>query len=59
MRLVPNQSDEEIQKNSQISLKALSKICKVKVKPHHGGEPYVSPTDMPAYKQSKAMEDLW
>ena len=32
----------------------------VKVSPHHGGEPYVSPTDIPAYvAASKAMETTY
>ncbi len=58
MRLVPNQSDKEI---SQLFLRYFKSIApksvKVKVTPHHGGEPYVSPTDIPAYlAASKAME---
>jgi acetylornithine deacetylase/succinyl-diaminopimelate desuccinylase-like protein len=32
----------------------------VKVTPHHGGEPYVSPTDIPAYlAASKAMQTTY
>ena len=58
MRLVPNQKDEEI---TRIFTKYFNDIApesvKVKVTPHHGGEPYVCPTNIPAYlAASKAME---
>jgi acetylornithine deacetylase/succinyl-diaminopimelate desuccinylase-like protein len=61
MRLVPNQSDKEI---TQLFLRYFNNIApksvKVKVTPHHGGEPYVSPTDIPAYlAASKAMETTY
>tara|TARA_B100000902_G_scaffold163425_2_gene158645 strand:- start:69435 stop:70826 length:1392 start_codon:yes stop_codon:yes gene_type:complete len=58
MRLVPNQSDNEITKKfTEYFNKIAPKSVKVKVTPHHGGEPYVSPTNIPAYKAaSKAME---
>ena len=58
MRLVPNQSDEEItEKFTKFFESIAPKSVKVKVMPHHGGEPYVSPTDIPAYQAaSKAME---
>ena len=61
MRLVPNQSDEEITEKFTNFFKSIApKSVKVKVKPHHGGEPYVSPTDMPAYQAaSKAMEKTY
>ena len=62
MRLVPNQSDEEItQLFTDYFLKiAPKKSVTVKVKPHHGGEPYVSPTDIPAYKAaSLAMQTTY
>tara|TARA_B100001094_G_scaffold332471_1_gene404676 strand:- start:1293 stop:2678 length:1386 start_codon:yes stop_codon:yes gene_type:complete len=61
MRLVPKQSDEEI---TELFSDYFSSIApnsvKVKVTPHHGGEPYVSPTDIPAYlAASKAMETTY
>ena len=61
MRLVPKQSDEEI---TELFSNYFSSIApnsvKVKVTPHHGGEPYVSPTDIPAYlAASKAMETTY
>ena len=61
MRLVPNQSDDEItQLFSNYFKKLAPKSVKVKVTPHHGGEPYVSPTNIPAYlAASKAMEETY
>ena len=61
MRLVPNQTDEEITEKFTKFFKSIApKAVKVKVAPHHGGEPYVSPTDIPAYKSaSKAMETTY
>ncbi len=58
MRLVPNQNDEEITKKFTDYFIAIApKSVRVKVKPHHGGEPYVCPTDIPSYiAASKAME---
>ena len=58
MRLVPNQSDKEITKLfSDYFKKIAPKSVSVKVTPHHGGEPYISPTDIIAYKAaSQAME---
>ena len=58
MRLVPNQSDKEITKLFSDYFKNIApKSVSVKVTPHHGGEPYVSPTDIIAYKAaSQAME---
>lgn len=51
MRLVPNQSDKEI---TQLFEKHFTAIApdsvSVKVKPHHGGEPYVTPIDIPEYQ---------
>ena len=50
MRLVPNQKDDEITKLFSDYFKAIAPdSVSVKVMPHHGGEPYVSPTDIPAY----------
>ncbi len=58
MRLVPNQTSEKITKLFTKYFKEIApKSVKVEVKPHHGGEPYVSPTDMPEYiAASKAMK---
>ena len=58
MRLVPNQSDAEITKMFEDHFKKIApKSVKVDVRPHHGGEPYVAPTDSPAYlSASTAME---
>ena len=61
MRLVPNQTDEEITEKFTNYFKSIApESVKVKVMPHHGGEPYVSPTDIPAYTAaSKAMETTY
>ncbi len=61
MRLVPNQSDEEITKLfSDYFLEIAPRSVKVKVTPHHGGEPYASPTNIPAYIAArKAMETTY
>lgn len=59
MRLVPNQSSEKI---TEIFSKHFNSIAppfvKVEVRPHHGGEPVVTPTDSVAFKAaSMAMEE--
>ena len=61
MRLVPNQSDEEITTLFTDYFKSIApKSVSVTVTPHHGGEPYVSPTHIPAYvAASKAMETTY
>ena len=61
MRLVPNQSDEKITKLfSDYFTSIAPKSVTVKVSPHHGGEPYISPTNIPAYRAaSKAMENTY
>ena len=61
MRLVPHQKEEEITKLfSDYFLNIAPKSVVVKVTPHHGGEPYVSPTNIPAYlAASKAMETTY
>ena len=50
-RLVPNQTSEEI---TQLIIAHFNKIAPdyvtVNVKPHHGGEPYVTPIDSIAYQ---------
>ncbi|WP_346754022.1 dipeptidase [Splendidivirga corallicola] len=61
MRLVPNQDSEEITKLFTEHFKSLApESVKVKVTPHHGGQPAVTKTDSIAYKAaSKAFEDAW
>ncbi len=61
MRLVPNQSSEKITKIFQDHFEKIAPSCvKVKVLPHHGGEPVVTPTDSVAFKAaSKAMEETF
>jgi len=51
MRLVPNQSSDEIAAMFQKHFESIAPdSVKVKVTPHHGGEPVVTPTDSVAYK---------
>ncbi|TAH42839.1 MAG: dipeptidase [Bacteroidetes bacterium] len=61
MRLVPNQSSEKITKIFQDHFEKIApSSVKVKVMPHHGGEPVVTPTDSVAFKAaSKAMEETF
>lgn len=58
MRLVPNQSYAKIAKLFEAHFRKMAPECvKVSVKALHGGEPYVSPTDMKAYRAaSEAFE---
>lgn len=50
MRLVPNQSNDKISNLFQKHFESIAPdYVKVKVTALHGGEPYVSPIDMPAY----------
>ena len=58
MRLVPNQSSERITKLFTEHFERIApKSVIVKVTPHHGGEPALTPTDSVAFKAaSKAME---
>ncbi|MFM7903172.1 MAG: M20/M25/M40 family metallo-hydrolase, partial [Bacteroidota bacterium] len=58
MRLVPNQSSEKITQLFADYFKSVAPpSVKVEVRPHHGGEPVVTPTDSVAYQAaSKAME---
>ncbi len=54
MRLVPNQDSTKIAELFQKHFEAIApKSVKVKVTPCHGGEAYVSPLDMPAYKAAE------
>jgi acetylornithine deacetylase/succinyl-diaminopimelate desuccinylase-like protein len=61
MRLVPNQTSDEITALFQKHFESIApKSVKVKVKPHHGGEPVVTPIDSPAFKAaSRAMEQTY
>jgi acetylornithine deacetylase/succinyl-diaminopimelate desuccinylase-like protein len=54
MRLVPNQTSEKITKLfTDHFLKIAPPYVKVKITPHHGGEPVVTPTDSIAYKAAQ------
>jgi acetylornithine deacetylase/succinyl-diaminopimelate desuccinylase-like protein len=51
MRLVPNQISDEITEMFQKHFESIAPAgVKVKVTPHHGGEPVVTPTDSVPYK---------
>ncbi|HLC83788.1 MAG TPA: dipeptidase [Bacteroidia bacterium] len=58
MRLVPHQNSDKIMKIFSDYFKSIApKSVKVKVTPHHGGEPVVTPSTSVAYKAaSMAME---
>jgi acetylornithine deacetylase/succinyl-diaminopimelate desuccinylase-like protein len=54
MRLVPNQTSEEITKLFTAHFEKIAPgSVKVKVTPHHGGEPVVTPTDSIAYRAAQ------
>jgi acetylornithine deacetylase/succinyl-diaminopimelate desuccinylase-like protein len=59
MRLVPHQTPQEITQKFTEHFKSIAPASvKVEVTPHHGGDPYVSPTDDAGYiAASKAMEE--
>lgn len=61
MRLVPNQNDDKITKLFEDHFKAIAPpSVKVKVTPHHGGKPVVTPIDMVAYQAAeKAFEQTF
>jgi len=61
MRLVPNQSSEKISALFQKHFEAVAPdYVKVKVTPHHGGEPALTPIDSPEYQAaSMAMESTF
>ncbi len=61
MRLVPNQVSDEISDLFTKHFKSLAPdTVKVKVIPHHGGEPAVTPTDSVAYAAaSDAFVEAW
>ena len=58
MRLVPNQSSDKITELFKNHFEAIAPpSVKVEVRPHHGGEPVVIPTNTPEYQAAaKAME---
>ena len=54
MRLVPNQQSDKVTKLFKDYFESIApKSVKVKVTPHHGGEPVVTPTDSIAYKAAQ------
>lgn len=59
MRLVPNQNSDKITELFKNHFESLApSTVKVSVKPHHGGEPVVTPTDSVAYQAAaKAIEE--
>ncbi len=59
MRLVPNQQSDKITRLFKQHFENIApKNVKVKVTPHHGGEPVVTPTDSIAFKAAeKAIEE--
>ncbi len=61
MRLVPNQDYVKIGELFEKHFRAIAPASvKVKVEALHGGAPYVTPTDMPAYRAAeKAVEDVF
>lgn len=61
MRLVPNQDYHKIMTLFQKHFESIApSSVKVRVMPHHGGNPVVTPTDSPAYiAASKAMEETF
>lgn len=61
MRLVPNQNSHAITKLFEQHFKAIAPASvQVEVRPHHGGEPAVTPTDTPEYQAAAlAMEETF
>lgn len=61
MRLVPNQDPDEIMELFQKHFESIApNSVKVKVSPHHGGHPAVTPTDTIEYKAaSNAIEEAF
>ena len=61
MRLVPNQEHHKISDLFKAHFEAIApKSVKVKVTAHHGGAPYVSPSEHPGYRAaSKACVDVF
>ena len=55
MRLVPNQNSDAITKLFKNHFESIAPASvKVEVRPHHGGEPAVTPSDTPEYKAAAA-----
>lgn len=61
MRLVPKQSSKKIMQLFTDHFQRIApKGVRVKVKPHHGGEPALTPSDFKAYKAAaKSFEVIW
>ena len=61
MRLVPNQTDQEIERKfTEHFLSIAPAGVRVVVRPHHGGLPYLTPTDSIEYEAaSRAMEEAF
>lgn len=61
MRLVPNQDSHEITEMFEKHFRSIApKSVKIKVTPHHGGEPSVIPTNSIGYKAAaRSMEETW
>ncbi len=61
MRLVPNQTSDKITELFKKHFESIAPASvKVEVRPHHGGEPVLTPTDSVAFKAaSKAMEQTY
>lgn len=61
MRLVPNQDSHRITNLFKAHFEKIAPAyVKIDVKPHHGGEPVVTPTDSIAYKAAeKALEEAF
>jgi acetylornithine deacetylase/succinyl-diaminopimelate desuccinylase-like protein len=61
MRLVPNQKSEKITEMFTKHFEAIAPAgVSVNVRPHHGGEPYVTPTDSKEYRAAeRAMEEAF
>ncbi|WP_044173244.1 dipeptidase [Flectobacillus major] len=61
MRLVPNQQSDKITALFTRYFESIAPAgVQVKVRPHHGGEPYVTPTDSIEYRAAeKAMEEAF
>lgn len=59
MRLVPNQQSDKMTKMFTEHFESIAPAgVTVKVHPHHGGEPYVTPTDSKEYRAAeRAMEE--
>ena len=61
MRLVPHQTPDEITELFSNHFRAIAPAgVRVQVRPHHGGLPYVTPTDSIEYQAAhRAMEESW